>query len=118
MNLSRREPSILEVVGIARCDRVPHVRKLALVAQRTHVEQLGGYSRVGDKVAVEQLDLFGRLVTSWDALRYSAIANVGFRSSVVGIGDILVYAWDSGTRVEIATMDVDQACVPMSSNGL
>ena len=73
MDLPQCEPIIFEIVGIARCGRVPHVRKLALVAQWTHVEQLGGYSRIENKVAVEQLDLFERLVSSWDAVRCSAL---------------------------------------------
>ena len=105
VDLSQREPSIFEVVGVARRGRVPHVRKLALVAQRTHVEQLGGYSRVEHKVAMEQLDLFKRLVTSRDTLRYSTIANVGFKLSVVGVRDVLVSAWDSGARVGTLSLE-------------
>ena len=119
VDLSQREPSIFEVVGVARRSRVPHVRKLALVAQRTHVEQLGGYSRVEHKVAVEQLDLFERLVTSRNALRYSTIANVGFKLSVVGVRDVLVSAWDSGARV--GTLSLEEwhvACIRVVFQGM
>ena len=76
MDLPQRKPSVFEVVGIARRRRVPHVGKLPFVAQRTHIKQFRGYSGVEDKVAVEQLDLFQRLVPSWNALRYSAITNI------------------------------------------
>ena len=99
MDLPQCEPNLFKVIGIARRRRVPHVCKLALVAQRAHIEQFGGHSRVEDKVAMEQLDLFECLVSSWNALGYSTITNVGFGLSVVSIWAVLVTTRHGGVRV-------------------
>ena len=88
MDLPQRKPSVFNVIGIARRRRVPHVCKLALGARRTHVEQFGGYSRVEDKIAMEQFDLFECLVPSRNALRCSGV--VGLRRSIIGIWDVVI----------------------------
>jgi hypothetical protein len=112
MDLPQRKASVFKVVRIARCGRVPHVGKLPFVARRTHSKQFRGYSRVEDEVAVEQLDLFNRLVPSWNALRYSAITNVDLGLGVVGVWDVLVTARYGGARVGTFSLEKRHvACV-------
>ena len=52
------------------------MRKLALVAARTHLEELGRDSIIEHEVAVEELDLFDRLVPTRHALRNPSVADV------------------------------------------
>lgn len=54
MPLAEGEPRAHEVVRIACSGRVAHVRKLALVAQGAHIQQLRGYRGVEHKVTVEE----------------------------------------------------------------
>lgn len=61
------------------------MRKLPLVAQWRPIEQFSGHIRVEDEVAVEQLDPVERLVSSWHALRYLAITNVGLGWRVIAL---------------------------------
>lgn len=88
------------------------MRKLPLVAQRTHIEQFRGNSRIEDKVAVEELDLFERLVPPWNALRYSTVPDVGLGLSVIGVWDLFVTAGDGGARIRtFVTAQDGGACV-------
>ena len=54
MHLAKGEPRVLEFVRIARRGRITHMCEFTLVALCAHVEQLGRYCGVKDKVAMEE----------------------------------------------------------------
>lgn len=96
-DLAEREPFIHKVVRIARGGAVPHVRELALGAERTALEELLGHGRVEDEVPVEQFDALHRLVSTWHALWDASVPDVSVvlvipNSSIECRGDVA--AWE------------------------
>jgi hypothetical protein len=54
VDLTESEPRVFKVVGIACSSGVPHVSKLALSAERTHIEKLLWDFVVYDKVSMKE----------------------------------------------------------------